>query len=221
MSAVVQGAAGSEPLSPTTGEPVSVPARRNRLGIWLCIASDAAGTVALLVAYSYLWSLNVNGAWAPPKDAWASPTMFWIIVAAIVVSALLVWWGVRGVERGASGRLVLAGVLATLVVIGALVLQIVQLSTFPFGPSDGAYASATYWLALATALHLSLVGFLMLALVMRTRRGLISPANPHQARLIAMWVTWVCIAAFLGALFATTMTVSPNSDSPPFGTFKE
>ena len=62
---------------PTTGEPVSTTARRNRIGIWLCIASDVTGTVALLVAYSYLWSLNVNDAWAPPKNAWAAPWPFW------------------------------------------------------------------------------------------------------------------------------------------------
>ena len=43
----------------------------------------------------------------------------------------------------------------------------------------------------------------------------------YHARLVAMWVTWICVAAFLGALFATTMTVSPNLDSPSFGTFQE
>ena len=143
MSAVTRSASAPEPLSPTTGEPVSTPARRNRLGIWLCIVSDATGTVALLVAYAYLWSLTVNSAWA------------------------------------------------------------------------------TYWLALATAFHLFLLLFLVTAILNRTRRGLITVANPYHARLVAMWVTWICVAAFLGALFATTMTVSPNLDSPSFGTFQE
>jgi len=208
-------------LSATTGEPVTTTARRNRLGLWLCIVSDAAGTVALLVAYSYLWSLNVSGGWAPPKDTWASPGPFWIIVIAIIISAALMWWGVRGIERGHTGRLISAASLASIIVLVTFVGQIIQLATFPFGPSDGAYASATYWLALATAAHLLILLFLVVAILNRTRRGLISPANPHHARLIAMWITWICVAAFLGAVFATTMTQSPNVNAPAFGTFQE
>lgn len=221
MSATTRSTPTPEPLSPTTGEPVSSPARRNRLGIWLCIVSDATGTVALLVAYAYLWSLNVNSAWAPPKDAWADALPFWLIVFGIVVAAVVVWWGVRGIEAGRPDRLIVASIVASVTVVATFVGQIIQLTTFPFGPSDGAYASATYWLALATALHLFVLLFLVTAILNRTRRRLITPANPYHARLVAMWVTWICVAAFLGALFATTMTVSPNLDSPPFGTFRE
>jgi hypothetical protein len=94
-------------------------------------------------------------------------------------------------------------------------------ATFPFGPSDGAYASATYWLALVNAGHLFTIMFLVVAILNRTRMGRIAPDNPHHARLVAMWMTWICVAAFLGALFATTMTVSPNTNSPSFGTFSE
>lgn len=221
MSATTRSTPAPEPLSPTTGEPVSTPARRNRLGIWLCIVSDATGTVALLVAYSYLWSLNVNSAWAPPKDAWADALPFWLIVLGIVVAAVVMWWGVRGIEAGHRDRLIVAAVVASVIVVAVFIGQIVQLATFPFGPSDGAYASATYWLAFATAFHLFLLLFLVTAILNRTRRGLITVANPYHARLVAMWVTWICVAAFLGALFATTMTVSPNLDSPSFGTFQE
>lgn len=212
--------APTEPLSPTTGEPVSVVARRNRLGIWLCIVSDASGTLALLIAYSYLWSLNVNSAWAPPNGAWAEPLLFWLIALLVIVSAIVMWWGVVGIEQGHSGRLITAALVATVIALAGLVVQLFQLATFPFDPTDGAYASATFWLALATAIHLFLVIFLATAVLNRTRRGLISPENPFQARLVAMWMTWICIAVVLGALFATTMTDSPNADSPDFGTFR-
>ena len=83
----------SVPRSPTTGEPVTTTARRNRLGVWLLIVSDVTGTLALLVAYSYLWSLNVNSAWAPPGNAWATLWPFWALVAGLVVATLLMWWG--------------------------------------------------------------------------------------------------------------------------------
>ncbi len=211
----------TEPLSPTTGEPVSVVARRNRVGIWLCIISDITGTVALLIAYAYLWSLNVNGKWAPPKNAFADPAMFWIIALGSVVTVALLWWAAQGIKAGNRGRLLAGSGLAALLALAMFVLQIVQLSTFPFGPSDGAYASATMWLCIGAALHLFMVFTLLVAVFGRGRAGLISQANPSQAHLVAMYSTWAAIAIVLGALFATTMTVSPNTSSPPFGGFSQ
>lgn len=209
----------SEPRSATTGEPVSVVARRNRLGIWLCIASDVTGTVALLVAYSYLWSLNVNSAWAPPKDAFADPLPFILIALGAILAAVLMWWGVRGLREGNAGRMLVAALLTVLVTLATFVGQIVQLSTFPFGPSDGAYASATFWLCISAALHLFMVLTLAIAIHGRTRAGLIRPDNPSHAHLVAMYTTWAAVAISLGALFATTMTQSPNTQSPPMGGF--
>jgi heme/copper-type cytochrome/quinol oxidase subunit 3 len=206
--------------SATTGEPVKVVERRNRLGIWLCIVSDAAGVVALLVAYAYLWSLNVNDGWAPPNNAWADPLPFWLITLGALIVAVLLWWAVRGARAGNQGRLILGSGLALLVALVTFIGQIVQLSTFPFGPSDSAYASATFWLCIGAAFHLSLMVTLVLAVFTRSRKRLINQGNPYHAHLVAMFGTWVVIAIFLGSLFATTMTTSPNSQSPAFGEFQ-
>lgn len=221
MTATPDTAGMTEPRSATTGEPVSVVERRNRLGIWLCIISDVTGTVALLIAYAYLWSLNVNSAWAPPKDAFADPIPFWLIALGAVAAVLLMWWGVRGLRAGNRGRMLAAGALATLLLLVTFIGQIVQLSTFPFGPSDGAYASATFWLCLSAAFHLFMVLTLAVGVLGRTRAGLISPANPYHAHLVAMYATWAAIAIVLGALFATTMEESPNTNSPPVGQFQQ
>jgi heme/copper-type cytochrome/quinol oxidase subunit 3 len=207
--------------SATTGEPVEVVARRNRMGVWLCIISDVTGSVALLIAYAYLWSLNVNDAWAPPNDAFADPWLFWIITAGAVVTALLLWWSYRLLTHGGAREAAAVAALTCLVVLACLVLQIVQLSTFPFGPSDGSYASATFWLCIGSAYHLGLVLILAIGVLGRTRAGAISPRNPSHARLVAMYATWAAVAIFLGALFASTMTVSPNTSSPPFGEFSQ
>ncbi len=207
------------PRSATTGEPVSTVARRNRLGIWLCIVSDATGTVALLISYVYLWYLNVNDAWAPPKGRFADDIPFWFIVGGIILAAATMWWGVRGIARGQRGRLIVASALASIIVLVTLVGQIVQLSTFPFAMTDGAYASATFWLAISTAIHLSVVFFLAIAIMNRTRAGLNTADNYSHVRLVAMWMTWVCVAAMLGALCTSSMKVSPNTQSPTFGTF--
>ena len=221
MSTTKATPADTVPRSATTGELVTTTARRNTFGIWLCIASDVTGTVALLVAYAYLWSLNVNSAWAPPNNAWAAMWPFWALVAGLVIATLIMWRGLRGLTAGHRGRLVAAASISSLIVLVTWIGQIVQLSTFPFGPSDGAYASATFWLALANGMHLFMTLFLVTAILNRTRRELITPDNPHHARLVVMWMTWLCIAAFLGAIFATTMTTSPNNNSPSFGTFSE
>ena len=207
-------------LSPTTGEPVSTVARRNRVGIWLCIISDATGVAALLVAYAYLWSLNVNDAWAPPGNTFAEPLLFWVVFLGSALAALLLWWSYRLVQHGGHREAVVIALFAALVVLATFVIQIVQLSTFPFGPSDGAYASATFWLCIGAAFHLSLVLTLAIGIMGRTRAGLINQGNPFQTRLVAMYATWAAIAIFLGALFASTMTVSPNTSSPAFGDFQ-
>ncbi len=207
--------------SATTGEPVTTTARRNRLGIWLCIVSDATGTVALLISYVYLWSLNVNSAWAPPKDRFAPDLPFWLIVAGVVLAAAAMWWGVHGMGKGDRWQLILASALSSIIVLVTFVGQIVQLSTFPFAITEGAYASATFWLAIGTAIHLSVVLFLTVAIMNRTRVGLFTQNNHSHVRLVAMWMTWVCVAVLLGAVVTTTMKVSPNTNSPTFGTFSD
>lgn len=207
------------PLYPTTGEPVAVNARRNRLGVWLCIVSDCAGSIALLIAYSYLWSLNVNSAWAPPKDAWAPDAPFWLIVLGTVLATIAMWWGYKGLVKGHKDRMIVGATLATLLILVTFIGQIVQLSTFPFDIQDGAYASSVFWLCLGAAIHLFLVLFFTMAIVFRTKADRITSDNPYHARLVSMWMTYVCIIIAIGAVFTTFMKDSPNTDAPTFGTF--
>ena len=223
----------SPALSPTTGEPVAVVARRNRVGLIFLVVVDFSGTMALVISYCYLWSLNVNNGWAPNQQTfngnnglvsrsplpWAADWPFWAILLLTVLATLLMWWGVRGIFAGHRDRLVMAAVLSSLIVIGALALQIWQMSTFPFGPSNGAYASCVFLITGSTAVHLALVAFLLLAISNRTRAGLVSVANPYQGRLVAMWMTWVCASILLGCLCTTFLKASSNVDPPNFGNF--
>ena len=209
----------TDPLYPTTGEPVAVNARRNRLGVWLCIVSDLTGSIALLIAYSYLWSLNVNNAWAPPKNTWASDVPFFLIVLGTVLATISMWWGYKGLVKGEKGRMITGATLATLIILVTFVGQIVQMSTFPFDIQDGAYASSVFWLCMGSAIHLSLVLFFTMAIVFRTKADRITTDNPYHARLVAMWMTYVCIVIAIGALFTLVMKESPNTNAPTFGTF--
>jgi len=187
--------------------------------VWLCIVSDLTGSIALLIAYSYLWSLNVNNAWAPPKDAWASDVPFFLIVLGTVLATISMWWGYKGLVKGHKDRMIVGATLATLLILVTFIGQIVQMSTFPFDIQDGAYASSVFWLCMGSAIHLSLVLFFTMAIVFRTKADRITTDNPYHARLVSMWMTYVCVVIAIGALFTLVMKESPNTNAPTFGTF--
>lgn len=224
----------SAPLvSPTTGEPVAVVARRNRLGLIFLIVADFSGTMALIISYCYLWSLNVNNGWAPNQQTfgnndllksrsplpWAADWPFWTILIVTVVATVILWLGIRSLRGEHRGGLVAASVISLLVIIGAIALQWWQITTFPFGPGNGAYASAVFLLTASTLVHLVLIAFLMLAIANRTRAGLVSTGNPFQAKLVGYWMVWVCASILLGALCTTFLKASPNTTPANFGEF--
>ena len=225
-----------ETLFPTTGEPVATIARRGRVGLWLMIVADVAGTIALLISYTYLWSLNVNGGWAPPgarvpftesntgpqkADAtWAAEWPFWVILLLVLLSTVAMWWSYKAVKAGFEAAAVTGAVLSTLLMVAALIAQWIQITTFPFGPSDGAYGSAVILLCASNLFHMLLVLFLLVGIVNRTRKGLISQDVNYQSQAVSYYMTWVVVAVLLGALVTTFFVESPNTDPAVFGTFE-
>ncbi len=220
-------------VSPTTGEPVSVVARRNRLGLIFLVVADFSGTLALIISYCYLWSLNVNNGWAPNDQTfgnndllksrsplpWAADWPFWTILVLAVIATVILWIGIRSLRSDHRGGLIVASVVSLIVMIGAVVLQWWQITTFPFGPGNGSYASAVFLLTASTLVHLLLVAFLLLAITNRTRAGLVSTGNPFQAKLVGYWMVWVCASILLGALCTTFLKASPNTTPQNFGEF--
>jgi len=220
-------------LSPTTGEPVEVVGRRNRVGLLVFIIADLSGSLALIISYSYLWSLNVNGAWAPANTTydnannvtgrtalpWAPDWPFWAVLALTVVATLLMWWGYRGIRAGRVGQLTAGAALSTVVILGSIVLQWWQMSTFPFDATNGAYASAVLLMTGSALVHLFLVGFLVLGVTLRTRAGAITADNHSQARLVNYYMAWICASLLLSCLVTTFMKASPNVNPPVFGSF--
>ena len=220
-------------LSPTTGEPIAVTARRNRVGLWLLIAGDVSGTLALLISYAYLWQLNVDNAWAPNTIVyggngnvtgrtalpWAPDWPFWLVTVLVAVTCLLMWSGYRGIRDGHPKRLVSAAALASLVALAALVVQIWQITSLPFETSNGSYASAVFLFCYASIAHLVVGGFLIMGVLNRTRAGRITSTDPSQALIVARWMTWLVIASFLCSLFTLLMKESPNTNPPMFQSF--
>ena len=227
------------PVSPTTGEPISTIARRGRVGLWFMIVADVAGTIALVVSYTYLWSLNVNGSWAPPGAtltasqtntslpskppvaSFAAEWPFWGIFLVVVAATVLMWIGYRSARRGSHPGLIAGAGLSFLVTIAAMIFQWIQISTFPFDAGDGAYASAVLLLCASNIFHLFLLLFIGLGIFMRARKGLINKTNWYQAQAASYYMTWVCIAFIIGAILTTFLVESPNTDPAIFGTFKQ
>lgn len=224
------------PLSPTTGEPMSTIARRSIGALWAFIVMDVSGTLALIISYSYLWALNVNDAWAPPgakldaaqtdetlpkaSDVTFAPEWpFWAIFAGVVVATIFMWFGYKRLVAGHKGETIAAATFSLLLSGALLAAQVVQIISFEFKTSQGAYASAVYALTASNVVHLTLVCFLLIGIVNRTRMGLINPVVAYQARMMSIWMTWISIAFLLGAVCTTLMLESPNTDPAVFGTF--
>lgn len=220
-------------LSPTTGEPVSVTGRRNRLGLIFFVVADFSGTMALVISYCYLWSLNVNNGWAPNQQTfgnndllksrsplpWASDVPFWGIFGLMVLATVILWLGIRSLRSGHRAGMAASAAAASIIVVVALVVQWWQITTFPFGPGNGAYASAVFLITAATFVHLLVVGFLLFAITNRTRAGLVSTGNPYQARLVGYWMVWICASILLTSVCTTFLKDSPNTTPQNFGEF--
>jgi heme/copper-type cytochrome/quinol oxidase subunit 3 len=172
---------------------------RWRMGALLLITADAAFVLALSFAYLYLRGLNTQQSFHPGNTGVASLWWPWVIAAVMVLSALAYWYGVE--EHRPGRRHFLNGGLVALVgMTVALVLAIVQMTTFPFAVSDNAYSSAVWVLAAATVFHLLITVFLGLGIVVRVHRRVTRGARDWHVRIVGIWFAWVCAAAVLGAL---------------------
>jgi heme/copper-type cytochrome/quinol oxidase subunit 3 len=191
--------------------------RRERFGVVLLIVADIAFVGCLMFSYMYLRFLNVNGAWLPEEitPALTSPT--WLVAGALVVGAAVFTWGTRSLRAGNQRAFLVAGVIALLVAVAALVLQIMQLRDFNFPAGEkgyfaSGYSSSMVTLAGANAFHILLTIFITLGIVNRTRLGLYRSTSAWQPRFAMYWWVWIAISAVLVGLMTTFLVATP---SPP------
>jgi heme/copper-type cytochrome/quinol oxidase subunit 3 len=227
----------SQPRYPTTGEPISTISRRAKGALWSLIVMDAAGTIALVISYSYLWALNVNNGWAPPgatltgaetdsnlpskapTGSFAVEWPFWAILGLVILATAAMWFGYKELNRGNRAGMLVGSTVALIISIVTLGAQWIQITNLPFGPDEGAYASAVILLLSSNIFNLLILIFLLIGMVNRTRKRLITPLVTYQAQIMSYWMVWLCIAFLLGAICTTFMVVSPNLDPVTFGTF--
>jgi cytochrome c oxidase subunit I+III len=183
--------------------------RRWRTGVILLIVADGAFVASLVFTYFYLRGLNTEKAWVAHGQNIATIWVSWLITGVLVLSVIVYRRAERAIQAGSEARFVAAAALALLLLAVDVVIQVIQLVTFPFGIGTSAYSSTVYTMAGANLFHLLLTAFLAVAMVNRGRAHIYGAASNWQVRLVGLWWAWVAAASVLTA-FTTSFVASPN-----------
>jgi heme/copper-type cytochrome/quinol oxidase subunit 3 len=177
--------------------------RRWMAGAALLIVADASFVAALSFTYLYLRAVDTEHAFHPAGSPTASLYWPWLVTACMVVGFAAYLHGMRRDVDSAESTFVTSAGAGIVVMAIALVLNIIQIATFPFSVSDNAYSSAVFVIAAGNVFHLLLTLFVGIGAVNRSRRGLTHGPQGWQLRIVGMWWLWVCVAAAIGALTVT------------------
>jgi heme/copper-type cytochrome/quinol oxidase subunit 3 len=216
---------------------------RQKMALWLFIGGDIITLAAMLFTYLYLRGVNTQNHWMSlvglPVDsvhnfayyenmdplpashlihvAPMSPSFSWIVTAVVVVSALIFWSGERNLRK-TKNRAMFTGsaIFATLVIVLAGVLSIVQLRHLPqiyevirdsHTLSYTAYSSSMMVLIGTTLVHFILLAYLGLAMVIRTSRGVLTGEKWFHAGLVRLFWVWTAISCIVVSAVTTTVNV--------------
>ncbi len=188
--------------------------RRWMTGALLLIVADASFVVALSFSFLYLHGLNTQRSFHPAKSGVASLWWPWIITLVMVGSLFAYRQGLVAHKPGRP-HFLNAGVVGVVGMFIALVLNIVQIMTFPFHVSDNAYSSAVWVIAAGNVFHLLITVFLGLGIVMRVRRGVTRGARDWHVQIVGVWFAWVCVASLIGAVTVTVANATMGCPLPP------
>ncbi|MGZ4776847.1 MAG: hypothetical protein ACXVYW_16220 [Oryzihumus sp.] len=168
-------------------------------GAVLLIVADASFVVALSFTYLYLWSVNTEHAFHPPKAATASLWWPWAITACMFVG-LGAYRYALSEHRPARHGFLTGGLFGVAAMVVALVLNIVQMSTFPFTVQENAYSSAVFVIAAGNVFHLLITVFTGIGVLNRVRHRLTLGRRDWHLRIVGVWWAWVCTASLIGAI---------------------
>jgi heme/copper-type cytochrome/quinol oxidase subunit 3 len=174
--------------------------RRWMTGAVLLIVADASFVAALSFTYLYLRAVNTEGEFHPPKSTTASVWWSWVITVCMVAGYAAYRSGLGRAGQPVRSRFVGSATLGLLLMTLALVLNIVQMVTFPFKVSDNAYSSAVFVIAAGNVFHLLVTLVTGIGAANRVRRGLTRGAQQWSLRIVGVWWGWVCLASAVGAL---------------------
>ena len=185
--------------------PPRVVADQQRKAVKLFILGDAIVFGCFIFAWFYIKAQNVNDGWLPKGAKTVPPALGLIIAGLTLVSALVYWAAHNAVRTGDTKKYSSLALGATLLALAALVVSIIQMSTWPILMSDGTYASMYVVMAGTQALHLVVLLFLALAVWNRTRLGKLADGNFVHATVVGYFWYWVALTAVVGVVITTWM----------------
>jgi heme/copper-type cytochrome/quinol oxidase subunit 3 len=96
---------------------------------------------SFVFAYFYLRSLNSGGRWQGSGFHRPSMVMGTVVMLLVLASAGVHYLGLQRIKAGNKRRWQIAGVIALVLGLGAVVLQIIELASLPFFPGSSGYSS--------------------------------------------------------------------------------
>lgn len=187
-----------EPVQRTDDRPLE--RLRGRWGMWLLVATEAMLFVFFFFAYFYLGAHRPE--WPPGSD----PSLRYALpmLGILLLSSAVLWWGEKGIEDGAVGRLKasLAGTLFLGLGFLALSWQEYRVHLRTETPDMNAYASIFYSI---TSLHLAhlTMGMLMLGWILaRAVAGHFSEERHVAVKNVSLYwhfvdTVWLLVVAVL------------------------
>ncbi|MDQ6934079.1 MAG: hypothetical protein M3130_02085 [Actinomycetota bacterium] len=188
--------------------------RRWLTGALLLIVADASFVVALSFSFLYLHGLDTQHSFHPAKSGVASLWWSWAITVVMVASLFAYRQGLVA-HRPGRRHFLNSGVAGVAGMVIALVLNIVQMMTFPFHVSDNAYSSAVWVIAAGNVFHLLITVFLGVGIVMRVRRKVTRGARDWHVQIVGVWFAWVCVASLIGAVTVSVANATMGCPLPP------
>ncbi len=173
---------------------------RDRQGVLLLVLADAAFALSVVFSYFYLRMGNTQNGWIPVDGATADKMNGWIVVGALIASALLFRLGYQATVLSNKGKSLACYSLAGIALLVSIWIQLQQILHIPFGISEGTYSSCYYLITYTNLIHLVLTAFIVLGIANRDRMDLFDSEKHWHPLVSNIWLNWVVISAALGAI---------------------
>jgi heme/copper-type cytochrome/quinol oxidase subunit 3 len=175
-------------------------AHKLRFGMGFYVVTDAIFVLFLLVAYVWLRGYNVAGGFFPAGTKLPDAMMSDILTGLVVASAFFYYLAYAGIRRGSQGQLRVGLLIATLLVLAALIGQIRFQGHLPFVTTDGSFASIYLMLSSYHIYHLLIGLFLGLGVTHRAFRGRYAAGTPVGLQVIGYFWFWMALMPVVVAI---------------------
>ena len=167
-----------------------------RRGMLFYVLTDVLFVIFLLATYIWLRAYHAPG-WFPDGTKLPDAQNVYILTGLCVLSAVFFFIGFIGLRNGSTTTLTVGVTIATLLIIGALVGQIIFMGHLPFTTGDGSFASDYIMLSGYHVYHLLLGTFLGLGVTNRAIRGRYSSDRTAGLSAISYYWLWMALTPVL------------------------